>query len=77
MTTITIRGVDQKIWREFKSRVVAEGMPLGKALTVVMSSWIMRPSKSKARSIFDLQPVKFAGADVEHLSEKVDEVLYS
>ena len=47
-------------------------MPLAK------DSWVLRPKKKlKYKSFFDMKPVKAEGPDAAHISENIDEIVYS
>ena len=71
---LSIKDVDEKIFREFKAEAARDGVAIGKALNLAMAIWIQRSTKPK-RSLLELKPVNF-GKGTERLSEEVDKVLY-
>jgi hypothetical protein len=73
---ITVRDVDERIFREFKAEAVKEGMQLGKALTRAMRFWLDRKKEKRPKkSILDLKPFDW-GEGSERSSIEVDQVLY-
>lgn len=43
--SVQIRGVDQNVWRQFRSAVVLDGRPLGQVLTEILRNWLaQRPT---------------------------------
>lgn len=77
---ITIRDVNLRYWRELKIEAVREGLTLGEAINLALENWLQdhksKSNKKSAKSFWDLKPVDFKGKDAEHLSTKVDEVVY-
>lgn len=71
---LTVKEVDERVFREFKAEAVKEGYTIGKALNFAMSMWVWKSTKPK-RSLLDLKPVSF-GKGTEKLSEEIDKVLY-
>lgn len=77
---VTIRNLDQKLYRKLRARAVKEGRPIGAVLTDAMREYMAMHPEFKQRdgpkrSIFDLPPFDF-GPGNERLSERVDEFLY-
>jgi hypothetical protein len=74
---ITIRDVDEKVFREFKAEAVRDGTRLGRALTRAMKFWLdtKKREKRSKRSLLELKPFDW-GADTEKSSVEIDEVLY-
>lgn len=70
---LCVRDVDQKIFREFKARVVKEGLTVGSALTLAMKQWVEEESERK--SFLELKPVDW-GAGTEKSSKEIDGLLY-
>ena len=71
---LSVKDVDEKIFREFKAEAVREGVNVGKALNLAMAVWVQKSTKPK-RSLLDLKPVSF-GKGTERLSEEADKILY-
>ncbi len=71
---LTVKNVDEKVFREFKAEAVMEGFNVGKALNLAMSMWLWKSAKPK-RSLLELKPVSF-GKGTEKLSEEMDKILY-
>ncbi|MGC8849001.1 MAG: hypothetical protein ACP5QI_00810 [Candidatus Bathyarchaeia archaeon] len=70
---ITIRKVDEVVFKKFKAKAVEEGMKIGEALTQAMKLWIKQRSLKPKLSLLDIKP--FSWGD-EKASLKVDEILY-
>ena len=70
---LSVRAVDERIFRQFKADAVQRGLPLGKALTVAMNQWITEGKGKK--SILDFKPERW-GKGSEHLSRDTDKILY-
>lgn len=70
---LSVRAVDERIFRRFKADAVQRGLPLGKALTVAMNQWIAEGRGKK--SILDFKPERW-GKGSEHLSRDTDILLY-
>ncbi len=71
---ITVRDVDQVLFREFKADAVRKGMKVGTALNFAMIKF--RQELRKKRPIFsDIKTVKWPEGKV-NISEKMDEILY-
>jgi hypothetical protein len=73
MTQITVRDVDQEVFREFKADAARQGLTIGAALTVAMEKF--RTQLGKKRKFTSLKPISW-GKGTEHLSEEIDEVIY-
>ena len=72
---LSVKEVDEKVFREFKAEAVREGFNVGKALTLAMMLWIHRTGKKPRMNILNLKP-KDWGKGTERLSEEADEALY-
>jgi len=73
---ITIRDVDEKVFRRFKAEAVKEGLKLGSALTSAMKFWLEKKRESRpGKSLLDLRPVDW-GPGTEKSSTEIDETLY-
>ncbi len=73
--TITVRNVDEELFKEFKVEAVKEGIPIGKALNMAMVQWISQHKKPR-KSLLDYKPTSW-GKSTEHTSEEIDAILYS
>ena len=71
---LTVKDVNEKIFREFKAEAARESVNIGKALNLAMSIWIQKSTKPK-RSLLDIKPVSF-GKGTERLSEEADKIVY-
>ncbi|MDO8642722.1 MAG: hypothetical protein Q7R76_04000 [Candidatus Woesearchaeota archaeon] len=72
---ITIRDVDEKIFREFKADAVRKGMTLGTAINFAMQKF--RAELTKKRPLFTQLVTPFdGGKGSEHVSEEVDSIMY-
>ncbi len=77
MGNLTIRGVDDRVFREFKAEAVKDGTSIGKAITGAMKFWIesrKRPKKA-VKSLLDLKPYDW-GQGTEKASQEIDKILY-
>ena len=72
---VTIRGLDEAVFRRFKAKAVEEGLRLGEALTQAMKLWIEERSRVARSSLLEFKPFNW-GAGTEKLSFEVDEALY-
>lgn len=73
-TQITVRDVDEDIFREFKAEAIRHGLTLGSALTLAMKKFRSELLKKKLK-FTSLQPVAW-GKGTEKVSEEVDKILY-
>lgn len=75
---ITIRDVDEPVFRKFKAESVRKRMKLGNALTNAMMTWLEKEQgKKKVKKHFlDLKPFDW-GEGTERSSVEVDEILYA
>jgi len=72
---ITVRGLDEAVFRRFKAKAVEEGLKLGEAVTQAMEMWIkMRSVKPKA-SLLNIEPFNW-GEGTERVSVEIDRILY-
>ena len=71
---LSVKNVDDKVFRKFKAESVREGLKVGKALTMSMDSWLEK-TNSKKMSILNFKPVSW-GKGTEKTSEEIDKVLY-
>jgi len=71
---ITIRGVDEKIFKEFKAEAAREGKKIGEAMNEAMRVWLMRRRAKKLR-LLDLKPSDW-GEGTERLSVEINQIIY-
>ena len=71
---LSVRDVDEDIFREFKAAVVRSKLKLGGALNLAMMKF--KAELEKKRTLPPLKPFH-GGKGTEHVSEQVDEILYS
>ena len=71
---LSVKRVEESVFREFKAQSVREGMRVGDALTLAMKLWLDKARKP-AKSLLDLKPTDW-GKGTERASEKIDEALY-
>ena len=74
---ITIREVDDDLYRQAKSRAALMGTTVGGVVNLALEKWLEEEAQSKAKKGFCdlLKPVRF-GRGTEHSSENVDELVY-
>ena len=74
-TQITVRHVDEDVFKEFKANTVKKGMKLGQSLTLAMSEWLDEEKEIQKFSLLDLKPFKW-GKGTEKTSKEIDKILY-
>ena len=72
---ITIKNVQEHVFREFKAESVREGLKVGDSLTLAMGLWLERSRKKPKLSLLDLKP-KDWGKGTERISEQIDRIAY-
>ncbi|MGD0729474.1 MAG: hypothetical protein ABR981_05350 [Candidatus Micrarchaeaceae archaeon] len=72
---ITIRGLQETIFRKFKSKAAEEDMKLGEALTKAMELWI-KEGKNRPKAKFTDVPTFNWGKGTEKSSVEIDKILY-
>jgi len=72
---ITIKNVQEQVFREFKAESIREGLKVGDSLTLAMGLWLEKSKKKPKLSLLDLKP-KDWGKGTERLSEEIDRVVY-
>ena len=70
---VSIKNVDEKVFREFKAESVRDGLKVGQAMSLAMGLWLGK--KKAKKSLLDLKPSDW-GPGTERLSEEIDEILY-
>jgi len=73
-TQITVRDVDQGVFREFKAEAIKHGLTIGSALTIAMEKFRAELGKKKQK-FTSLKPVSW-GKGTEQVSLQVDQILY-
>ena len=64
---ITIRDLDESVYRQFKAKAVEEGLKIGEAVTQAMELWIRQRSIKPKGSLLDIKPFNW-GADTHNVS---------
>ena len=72
---VTIRGVDEAVYRRFKAKAIEEGMKLGEALTQAMELWIRQRSIKPTKSLLEIKPFDW-GRGTEKSSIEIDKIIY-
>ena len=72
---ITIKNVQEQVFREFKAESIREGLKVGDSLTLAMGLWLEKSKKKPKLSLLDLKP-KDWGKGTERLSEEIDRIVY-
>lgn len=72
---VSIKNVDEQIFREFRAESVREKMAVGKVLTLAMKNWMEKRQKKPKISLLHLKATNW-GKGTERLSEESDSVLY-
>jgi len=70
---LSVRDVDEEVFREFKAAAVRNRMTVGGALTLAMLKF--RQELGRKGRFTNFTPFK-GGKGTEHVSEDVDEILY-
>jgi predicted XRE-type DNA-binding protein len=70
---ITIRKIDEIIFKKFKAKAIEEGMKIGEALTQAMELWIKQRSLKPKASLLDIKPFNLGD---KKASLKIDNILY-
>jgi len=72
---ITVRDLDEMVFKRFKAKTVEKGMKLGEALTQAMQMWIKRRSVKRRAYLTDIEPFNW-GEGTEKTSVVIDQILY-
>ena len=72
---VSVKDVDDRIFREFRAESVREGMKVGKALNLAMKLWLDSKGRKPRLSIINLKPRDF-GQGSERASEEIDKIVY-
>ena len=73
MSNITVRDVDDKVFREFKAAAAKQGLTIGQALTFAMLKY-----KSELKPKKKLTDYKSSswGPETMYVSEQIDDIMY-
>ena len=74
MVQITVKDVDENIFRELKAQAAQEGISVGKALSFAVKVWLSELQKPRL-SLSSWKTFK-GGKDTRYLSEQVDDIVY-
>ncbi|MBI4918881.1 hypothetical protein HY837_03060 [archaeon] len=72
---LSVKNVDEEIFKEFKAESVKENLPLGKAMSLAMQYWISRQTKKAKYSLLDFKATDW-GPGSEKASIESDNILY-
>jgi len=72
---ITIKNVQEHVFREFKAESIREGLKIGDSLSLAMGLWMEKSKKKPKLSLLNLKP-KDWGKGTERLSEEIDRIVY-
>ena len=72
---ITIRKLDESVFRRFKAKAVEEGMRLGEAMAQAMEMWLRQKSVRRRASLIEIEPFDW-GKGTEKTSVEIDQILY-
>ncbi len=73
---ITIRGLQDSIFRKFKAKAVEEDMKLGDALSQAMEAWLKRGRTQTSKGKLSNLKITHWGKGTENSSEEVDTIVY-
>jgi hypothetical protein len=73
---ITIRNLQDSIFRQFKAKAVEENMKLGDALTQAMESWLKEKKRTKPKGKLSDLPSWDWGPGTENSSQEIDKIVY-
>ncbi len=72
---VSIKNVEEDIFREFKAETVRERLKMGKALSLAMKLWLENKEKRPKLNLLDFKPKRW-GKGTERTSEEIDKILY-
>lgn len=72
---LSVKDVEEQVFREFRAESVREGFKVGKALTLAMRLWLEKRGKKPKMSILNLKARDW-GRGTERLSEEIDSTIY-
>ncbi len=71
---LSVKDVEEDVFREFKSELVREGLTVGKALTLAMQLWLERVEQKPTKSLLSLKLTRW-GKGTERASEEIDRIV--
>jgi len=72
---LTIRSLNDSVFKKFKAKAVEEGMKLGEALTQAMELWIKQRNVKRSANLLDIKPFNW-GEGTEKTSIEIDQILH-
>ena len=72
---VSIKNVEDEVFREFKAESVREGLNVGKALTLAMKLWLEKKEQKPSMKLLKFKPANW-GKGTERTSEEIDKILY-
>ena len=72
---MSIKNIEEQVFREFKAESVREGLKVGKALTLAMQLWLENRHKKPKMSLLSFKPQDW-GKGTEKTSEEIDRMVY-
>ncbi len=73
---ITIRGLQESIFRRFKAKAAEDDMKLGDALSQAMEIWLKRGRMQTPKGKLSNIKITHWGKGTENSSEEVDTIVY-
>jgi len=75
-TTVTIREMDEKLWREAKAEAARENITLADAMAKAITAWLSPNAAARKRaSPFDVKPISAKDGKPGEISEE-DAIIY-
>lgn len=71
---VTIKNVDEHAFSELKAEAAKKKLPVGRALSIAIESWLYESKKPKLP--FSKWKTIRGGPATSHLSDQVDSILY-
>jgi hypothetical protein len=72
---ITIRNLQDSVFRQFKAKAAEEDMKLGDALTQAMQLWLSKKTPKPKGKLIDLKRSHW-GKGTENTSQEIDKIVY-
>ena len=79
---LTVRDIDEEIWRKFRARTAEEGLKTGDALSQAMKIWVKERKESEEskkpnpKLLLKVKAVRVGKGEKVRWSEEIDETLY-
>ncbi len=73
-TQVTIKNVDQQVFNELKAEAARKKLPVGRALSLAIQTWLSESRKPKLK-LLEWETVK-GSPKTKYLSEQIDGILY-